>query len=381
MRLNPTLLALVLLFACDQPQEEPRHPKSTPPAPLALNCLSFHSTVVFHSQPDSRQLLEATYQGAEQAHWWFGASHEPGAGRRLRYRSGDEFYTIEPGSGTSAEAVGEDRESILLQLELRRALMLWPDGFDWKPTARGRSVEIPGDSGRLFVELEDERPVRFYSRKREGPEFESFGELTWQEFRGRQFPNTMVLSVGGQPVWSETLTKIIPDCSYVSFFFVPADRRPSVGEANGQAGNLRHLDLPERLTKRTPLKPGIGWSEAGSRGASALAEAITLLPGLEPRLTFAVELNQEAQPVALLLLLDASQEIHVEGPLANWSRRAGGPALSVLLSSFGELTAGKVRALHRVLPEGSQGGMLYLRIPTEAGSEFPKELVLRVQAE
>lgn len=348
---------------------------------MALNCLGFHSTVVFASQPGSQQLLEATYQGSDQAHWWFGASHEPGAGRRLRYRSGDQLYAIAPGSGTSEPVVDEDRDAFLLQLELRRAVMLWPDGFDWKNTERGRSVEIPNGSGRLFVELEDETPIRFYSRNREGMELESFGELTWQDIRGRKFPKTMVLSVGGQAIWSETLTKIVPDCDYVSFFFLPADRRPGMEGTNEQAGELRHLDLPGRLVKRTQLDSELSWNAARSQGAAALAEAVTNFPGFGPRIGFAIELDLDARPAALLLLIDAGQEIRAEGPLANWKPEAGGPALSVLLSSLGQVTTGKIEALQRVLPDGAQPGKLYLRLPGEPESGLPIELVLRVRAD
>ena len=380
VRFNPSLLGFALLFACDQTPEPPHHPDPEPAPVLTLDCVSFRSTVVFEAVPDSAQSLEATYQGAKFAHWWFGASDDPDGGRRLRYRSGTTIYAIEPGSTASLEYVDIEREASLLQFELRRALMLWPDGFAWRETERGREFEIQDGSGRLMVELEEGEPIRFYSRNSEGLELESFSELTWQEFRGRTFPENATLSVRGTAVWTETLTEIRPDCEFASFFFLPPDRRPSADPSNGQTGTLRHLDLPERLVKRIPLTAGLHWNEVQELGAAALKKATNQLPGLARQLSLAIELDQAAQPSALLLLLDLPGDVPREGVLSNWPQEEPGPALSVLLSGYGELSSGKLLGLQRFLPEGAEAGTPYLRLPAEQQPGLPLQLVLRIRA-
>ncbi len=380
MRFTLSWFLCALLLACG-----PSPPEVTPVTPAApeaisLHCFSFHSTVVFAALPDSPQVLEATYQGTEHAHWWFGKRDDPSGSRRLRYRSGDMIYAIEPGSGISSEYVASEHAAAMLQFELRRALMLWPDGFDWQTTDRGREFELQDGSGRLFVEIEQDHAVRFYSRNQDGVELESFSDLQWQEFSGRSFPKEATLSVGGTKVWTETLDRIIPDCEYVSFFFLPPDRRSSAVSAANQTGGLRHLDLPERFTRRTPLEAGLSWSTVKSRGSELLSEACASLPGLEPRIAFAVELDESALPRAILLLLDVAKAQMPKEQFEQWTQHDPGPALSVLLAGLDKLTPGMLQGLGSHLPEGSQAGPYYLRLPPIDEPDLPAQLVMTVES-
>lgn len=337
-----------------------------PPVASPDSCAIVTSIVTFAALPDSPQRLEATYMGTDHARWWFGTlARGQETDRRMRYRRGDEVYGIELGTDESITFDALHAQNVTLQLELRRAALLWPEGFDWRGTESSRRAPAANDSGTLVVELEGGVPTAFRSELSEHTAFERLEVRTWSD---ELHPSELALFLDGELVWTERVVRFQRDCRFASFYFVPPDRRAlaDAGDAS-QLDRLTHLDLAARATKRIALEVA-SWDEALERAAALLTRerAAHELAG------HAFEADLEMRPRALLVHLDASEAPLPEG----FVESPAGSAVAVLLSSAAKLTAGRLEALRAHLPEDARGGPPIVRFAAEDPRGKPVQLLL-----
>ena len=196
--------ALAIAFASTAAWQDPKPPvaPSNPPAqeaprgappllPIAgLAGFDSVSTIVYVAAPDRPHKLEASYVFPDRARWRLSVGNEKGSERQIQYRFGQQAFLVLPGKSESTEWTGIDRSDVLRQMELRRALMLWPDGFAWKGSGTERSADL-GSLGSLrarFAVPPGARPVEIEDLDASGQRVDAFRSLTWRELDHRHWP-------------------------------------------------------------------------------------------------------------------------------------------------------------------------------------------------
>jgi hypothetical protein len=380
----------------DAPRKSPTESKSVddtqqPAArkPVAgLNGFESVSTLVYDAAPQAPHRLTATYVFPDRARWMLAKQDEKGLQRQLRYRYGERTFAIEPRASTSREHDESERLATLRQMELRRAMMLWPDGFDWKlsgDVARAEMgalgalvahvVETPG-SPASSEGLRRARPDEMSCRDGAGSEQDSYRALTWQESRGRQWPSTAELWHAGKLVWRERFESIDIEAKFIDSYFLPPDRRAPGPRASSPAPAVQHLDLPAVSEMRAELASGTTWVSAVDEFKRLHAAWVkTLQPlGLELERFVNIELRGDRTPAACLLRLtkpshDAPPEFRAVEACSGLARR---------ISALGELTSDLVRSLEQASPKGSTRDTAYVRVEIDSTTSGPFIVVLRL---
>ena len=145
-----------------------------PPVQRVAGLSGFHarSTVVFSATPERPQQLDATYVFPERTRLWIGVESGTATSRELHYRFGVRAFKVPDQSAASREIDGGERDELFRYMDLRRAWMMWPDGFQWKSEALDRTADL-GPHGKLrarCLAASDARPVEIAS-------FDADGEL------------------------------------------------------------------------------------------------------------------------------------------------------------------------------------------------------------
>jgi hypothetical protein len=381
----PQWLALALLAVSGQSAQAPPAQRELPPLqPIAgLGGFLSVSRVVYCEAPDRPHELIATFEFPERARLWLGTGEGAGLERVLFYRSGERCYGIGTGTAASNEFAGEERATLLRQLELRRAWMLWPDGFAWQGDAASKRATL-AELGGLEANLgPDGLPRSIASFDAAHREVERFDSLTWRAQRGRSFPATATLCFEGKSVWKEQVQSVETSIHYLDWFFLPPDRRPSERAAAGlaQLGRPEHIDLPVAHVRRRELAPKLfergGWPAVLAEGERLLAAARgELEPShLAPADQLAFELDLAGAPTHCLLRLKTPPE----QPLEGWSPQLSGPAISLALTKPEQVTASVLRELAKLLPDGAAAGAAYLKTGLRtAGGASGVQVVLPV---
>jgi len=367
------LLAAALAIAAREGAQE-REPVLAERAPVAgLRGFVSTSTLVYHEAPDLPHRLVAIYVFPDRAVWRIElVSAEPGQ-RTITYRSGDTCWELPAGSGDSVRTVGDELDATLRRMELRRALTLWPDGFEWTGAGEVRRCEL-GRTGALEARLgASGRPVRMTSFDREGAEVESLTEITWAETRGRWFPASLELAHAGVPIWSERVESVQTSLQFLDYTFRPPDRRPGLEPALAHLGRAVHVDLREASVVRFALPEASGWPAAFERAAAlretAAGRARELGRELEPRPSFEVE---SGRPCAVSFLVDGPPL----APLpAGFDRREEVPAIAVIARGGASLEK-LAQALAGEVPAGAEAGRIQVRADPEQGFGGPFQVVL-----
>ena len=361
---------LLALLARQQPAAH--GPEPGPRAALAG--LAGFETVSRLDFGGQQNRLTAVYVFPDRVRWHF---ENYGARQRSEhqyfYRSGERVNELVSGRHSRA-LEGSEHDGVLLQMELRRAAMLWPDGFDWKEGANGtRSAVASADSccrelplGSLVATIEDGRPRRIEARDALDRVLEALEIREWQERSGRKWPRTLALEAGSAS-FVETVESIETRVHFLELSFLPPDLRP-LTPPDGPGATVLSRDLVAMTYSVHELPAGIDWEAALACARSWIAEA-GQKEGLsvDPVPTF--ELTPEGRPLACLVRLQAPVlpapvgfETHAE--------RAG---LFLTVRELGMVDAAALARITQATPPGALPGVPYLRVHAQPN---PLELVL-----
>jgi len=347
------------------------------PGPLAprravagLRGFVSRSTLVFDELPEVPHALEAVFVFPDRGRWRIEPAQASSGDRRLRFRYGPSVFELDPGSARSRRLEPEAERPALLQMELRRAVMTWPHGFDWTGTGQARSAGL-GPLGELEASLDPQTglPRELRSLQPDGSALEILSEITWRECDGRRWPASWRLAAGGRPIWRETIERIETGWSFLDSYFLPPDRRPA---APPDAGRPQHLDLPRRVERAFALPEGTSWEEARTRAASlraTWAERLELHPATE------FELRADGRPAAVRLRL---RDAGAEAP-EGWRFAPGGPGLSSLAETPEGIDAALLRGLAGAVPVGATGGTPYTSQPPGSQAGGRVQVVLPIE--
>lgn len=336
-------------------------------APIAgMRFVASRSELTFAGHESRPHRLEATYLFPDRARWSLRAIGEDQerAARRMRFRVGDRVFALEPGKDRSVELAEKDAHQALLQLELRRAALLWPDGFAWTGDGDRRQVALEG-VGTLVASFDPQadgdanrRPIAFASKYADGSPCERYAAVRWSA--DARWPLGWELWLGDRKVWTEQLAPPAHRGDLLDVFFVPPDRR--VAEA-AETGALRvdHSDLPRRAVRRRALaQPSADVAASWAAVAALAGEWRTALEaaGRADEVAEALELDDEGRVVAVLARIDEPDALPEE--LAG-TALADGPALVQDLPPGVAADALRLRALRARLPLGARAGAPELR--------------------
>ena len=351
--------------ACAPPKDDPE--PQPPPQPLSdssagvqerlkignLHGLGHRSRITFLSYPDRPHQLEVSFAFPDRARSLLRPDGARLAQRAINYRFGDQLWSIQPGQKESHELSGVHATEAVLEFELRRALFLWPLGFEW--TSAGENLlrtEVVG-FGHLEAVLGRESPhlpIQMDVFNAEDQERESFRTVSWIEEAGRARPSAFDVYLRGGLVWEEEVLEVDVKSRYLDAWFIPADQRENTG---GQAvKSCVPFQLGPLVFQRQALPPSTSLTEAITEAERQMALSDKTLSS-SPH----VELTSEGKPKAIWLVLEDG----TGSPAApDWNALEGGPAIS------------------RFLPEPTLSP-LDLKEMRAASAGEPRALFLRVQ--
>jgi hypothetical protein len=375
MRLAFLLLLLISPAASRQdavPKPEPDEIVFAPRAAVAgMRLVTATSTLRFEGLPDRPHRLVATYLFPDRARWSLraiGEEKERGS-RLLRFRAGERCFALPPGELQSLELVEADLHEALLQMELRRAALLWPDGFEWQVDGDARVAKVTGH-GSLRAEFQDSapegaRPIRFASTYDDGSPCERFEAVRWRE--GERWPAGFELWLGERRIWTEELTEVVHRGDFLDCFFVPPDRREQAAARLGHA-ELHHFDLPQRAVRRQVVDPPsreLGEAREAAGVAAEVWRRELEAAGDRSEVEVGLELDAEGRVTALLARIDAPTEVP-----AAWRAELveDGPALFRSLAGPEAFDRALLRELRESRPVGARSGAFELRWDSAGGA-------------
>ncbi len=309
--------------------------------------------------------LTAAYLFDDRARWHFEAYAQRRSQHVFVHRSGEHVFQFESGATCSRESEGAERDAVLLQMELRRAVMLWPDGFDWAPAEDGTrrapvSLHACRESetiGSLVAVVEGDRPTRVEARGADGTVREWLEIRAWREDLGRRWPREMLLHQGERTL-KETVEEIATDAHFLDFYFLPPDRRTRTGAADAIA-RVRPIDLVAITYQGHPLPADVAWPAALESARAWIAEAGDAQGerglAIDPIPTF--ELSPEGRPARCLVRLSQP----ARPPPAGWTTLEDRPGLMILAEEPGAIDAALLGLLSTSAPPGSRPGTPYVR--------------------
>lgn len=366
-------LALIALAAALGGEGE-APPRTQDPAPRAaigrFTTIDCASLVVYADAPDVPHRLNATYVFPDRARWWLGIGPEDSPERHMRMRLGSRVHALDPASAVSRELLAEERTEALVLLEMRRALLLWPLGFEWQRTGNASTAPL-ARLGRLTARFADERaanPDALEFTAEDGSPGDQLRAITWRADGDKAWPVTLELWHANARVWSETVRAIDTKTRFIDSFFLPSDKR-DVGVSTPVATSaVRGTDLPECRVQRIALKPEcsleaalVEWRGAAEGRGKALA-ALGL--ALEDKTT--IEIDRDARPTALVLRLQPAK-----GPLPDEIARdfelvPERPGLVTSVVGLPSVERGLVTRLLAAVPADAAPGQAYLRLDPKA---------------
>jgi len=387
------LACLLLLGAPGLPGSPVSDGEADDPPPreavAGLDGFEVVSRVVYASQPDHPENLRATYAFPDRARWTRYREGGNPANRMVEYRLGERAWRLPPMQITSSELAGGERDALLRQMELRRAVLFWPDGFSWESgdpdggDGGAPAVTTLGTLGKLEAELAprgEEKGERGNRRSAplwvravdgEGREVERLLVHGWREAAGRRVPARLELVAGGRTIWRETVQRFTPSY-HADLAFLPPDRRVADG------AGVRSLDLVPMTILRVPVSEGeASWDERLREARALMERTATELPAelaLDPHVTFA--LANDGSPKACLLRLARPPAQPPEG----WVELPPRPGLMTMLFSPDAIGPVSVGRLVDAAPAGTVAGEPYLRI-YEGPTATSYQLVLPLEAE
>ncbi len=358
------LAAALALAALQGPGQGPAGHGEAPGPRRAIAGLAGFVAVSRLDYGEQEDRLTAVYLFPDRARWQFESCAVERPGQVQIYRCGTEAHQLQSPRG-SEEFAGEERDAVLLQMELRRAAMLWPEGFEWSEEGPGlRRTTVYRDSccrqqpiGSLSAELDDAgRPARLRAEGSAGTR-EALEIRSWQELEQRTWPREMLLDQG-TPV-RETVESVETRVHFVDLYFVPPDRRV-VHVAGGPAGSrILSTDLVPITVLRRELPSGISWEEALQQARAWTTVARSELgSGFELDPVPTLELSSAARASACLLRLSRP----ASAPPPGWQTIPERAGLLLVLEELSEVDPAHLGPLFSSIPPGTSPGTPYLRV-------------------
>lgn len=309
------------------------------------------SRVTFAGHPEAPHELRVVYGGTDRARWELSAGDA--GNRRLRHRRGDELWETGAGSGESAAVEGAEAPAFLRSIELRRAVLDWPQGFAWRGEGEVRRADL-GPAGSLVARLPEGGglPERVAALDADGREVETIDALRWtepaalaEETGDRPRPTSFTLRVGGRAVWSEEVVTPPVGARYLDLFFVPPDRRAPEARQGRTTVEIVHVDLAGALERAVDLPADLDLAAALEQHERLVAADASGLE-LEPTATF--ELDDAGRPARALLRAPAREPVP-----PGWVARPPSPALALMTLDVGRVPGALARVLGAV-PAGAR---------------------------
>lgn len=349
-------------------EQEPPKPASKKPDTViaGFRGITIISKIVFQSAPEKPHDFETNYIFPSRARWWLSFDRERSGSRRADYRYGDRVFVLESGTNASVELFELDRSSAIRRMELRRALFLYPDGFDWELDGLTGTAPLGGSGdqesmGSLQVELDSEkRPRLMLVLSPEGQRHEALIVEKWKTLNDRDWPQVIRLEYGEHVIWNETILKIDPGRRYVDSFFIPVDRRSGTNsnEQSTTSSELRQIDLPVFAYRNFDLPQGTDWKTAFELGREIWKrenKAESSVAGrLDPVVRF--EIGPRGQPTFAILHLVKAESLPSE-----WQLTEARTGLMLVLDSFDQLSRSRIDKMLRSIPVGSRPTPAYVR--------------------
>ena len=340
------------------------------------------STVVFASAPERPHRLVTTFVGADRVRWQL---ERPGAAspeREVRYRHGENVFVLAQRASSSRALEGDERAQMLAQMELRRAWLGWPAGFEWRDAGGGTRTADLGSGASLRVACasspsEAARPTEIAELDREGRVRFRYRRLTWTESGGRIVARTAELALEDDLVWTETVETLTTRARFLDAFFLPPDRAPGATSATAR---VEVVALPAVCGRRVELaaaRSSSPWEDATLEIEALIAQSAPGLRerGLELERKATIEVDADLRPVACVLRLTAVPATPPEGFRTTPARRAA--ALAV--DSLGLLRKKHLGLLAKGAPPGTSAtptAGVYVRFDLEAATLGQALLVL-----
>ncbi len=361
----------------NQPQQDQASdPLAPPPAKPSglIEGFGHLSTLTYLSAPDYPHRLEVDF-AAGRARTWLGVGSEVDLQRIIQYRLGGRVFHLANQSDASLVLADGDLRAVTLGMELRRALLEWPGGLDWKiegDVAKAAFAPMPGqtDLGHVEIQLEPldskrepatRQPLWIHTFDSQGLSFQSFQVLSWQKLHGRLWPRELKFFAatpdGLQAIWTEVIQQASTR-TYVDRFFTPPDRRDrsharldsSVQEIDLATTTWRRMDFPHPLELHAARK-----AEASLR--SELARALPFGQELELEADIRLLLNSNGMIEAALFLASSP----VLPPPEQWGTRPASMALATVVEATNSIAPGVLRALQLEVPAGTPTDQPYVR--------------------
>jgi len=322
--------------------------------------------------------LTATYVFPDRARWSLEPYEGPVLKRELVFRHGELAHRLT--SGASSVPLAEaDRDHVLLQMELRRAALLYPDGFAWKSESDGTQVShVYADScclrrviGTLCARRNGEH-LTLEARDLEGTTKEALTVTAWQELEGRRFPRELDVR-GSNGNFHETIESLTTRVHYLDLAFLPGDRR-KVGSSTALATRVIALDLVPMAYLERALPAGTDWEAALAAAKTFAAEVAAGLEGgltLDPVPTF--EIDSAARPLRCLLRLARV----VEPAPAGFTLHGERLGLLRSLEGLERVVPAELTRLTEALPPEAEGGRPYVRVHAKERVEMVLPLLPR----
>jgi hypothetical protein len=375
-----TLLLLALAAPLAPAAQDPAPDPPGRPRPIAgMRALLSRSTIVFEGLPDAPHSLEVSLAFPDRARWFL-LRPDPGEDRRvMRCVFGEAVYLLPHGKSESSRLEGSEADAVRLQVALRRALLLWPDGERWVMDGRVGRAALEG-LGELEVALGDDgRPTTMSVKDLAGDAFEEARAIVWRDGpQERVWPAQLELWASGRRVWAETFAEVDVSLRFLDEYFLPPDRRTRERRSETLL-RARRVELPARVVRREELPPGATWDTARRAAQASRPDACRALESVGGKLAEAtgVALDDALQPAALLWFAEADVERLPDG----WERLPPESAMTVHAADTGELGRGMAAALRAlVLEQGLvPGRILGVRLlPPVAGRPGRVELAQAV---
>jgi hypothetical protein len=308
--------------------------------------------------------------------------------RELTFRYGPQTWRVEPGHSDSRRLAGEEALAAELELELRRALWLWPDGFAWNTQSAFPFAPVTAPAAKqdepcfLTARLgADGRPAEM-GVARGSPDADAragahLRGITWREIEGRLFPATFEVHRGAELAWRERVTATYLAPGALDHFFLPPDLKRGALPLGDSAP--RTIRLPERAERRVALSGGEDWAAAlaAAQSLADLERERLAGSGLELAPGVLIELDRDARPRALRVELSTLPDALPP----DWIRAPQQAAWDQRLARVGPIAADQLARLRAFLGPSERPDWAFVRVAPDGRGALRAVLVQPFEAE